>query len=254
MSGKHGAPARVSRNGSGSKSLEWDSDILQALFGIPATQFLRRVAGKTYLAHHGAAGRLDALLGAGNMTSLAALERLAAGYRRRIGGVVYHEGGVLGFRQLRVGERRRMLKLPGSCYFFTRYDAPFRKVAQLRRALCAAFGTQLRTSNFSGTLQTHGAFLPRHCDDTDVVVLQIFGTRRWRLQRNSNPPRGLYSQVRSPSRLRNGWSAAFAGPSPIVNLRPGSALYVPRGCWHETRSVGKSFALVMSLAPAKKPS
>jgi hypothetical protein len=254
MSGKHGAPVRASRNGSGSKSLERDSDILQALFGIPATQFLRRVAGKKYLARHGAAGRLDALLGAGNISSLAALERLAVEYRRRIGRVVYHDGGVLGLRQLRVRERRRMIGVPGACYFFARYDAPFRKVARLRRALCSAFGAQLRSSNFSGTLQTHGAFLPRHCDHTDVVVLQIFGTRRWRLQRNSNPPRGLYALVRSPSRLRNGWSAAFAGPSPIVKLRPGSALYVPRGCWHETRSVGKSFALVMSLAPAKKPS
>jgi hypothetical protein len=234
------------------KSPERNSDILQALFGMPATQFLRRVAGRKYLAHHGAAGRLDALLGAGNISSPAALERLAAGYRRRIGRVVYHEGGVLGLRHLRLRERRRMIKVPGACYFFARYDAPFRKVAQLRRALCTAFGVQLRTSNFSGTLQTHGAFLPRHCDHTDVVVLQIFGTRRWRLQRNSNPPRGLYSLVRSPSRLRNGWSAAFAGPSPIVHLHPGSALYVPRGCWHETRSVGKSFALVMSLAPAKK--
>jgi len=252
MSGKHVAPVRASKSGSALKSPERNSDILQALFGMPATQFLRRVAGRKYLAHHGAAGRLDALLGAGNISSPAALERLAAGYRRRIGRVVYHEGGVLGLRHLRLRERRRMIKVPGACYFFARYDAPFRKVAQLRRALCTAFGVQLRTSNFSGTLQTHGAFLPRHCDHTDVVVLQIFGTRRWRLQRNSNPPRGLYSLVRSPSRLRNGWSAAFAGPSPIVHLHPGSALYVPRGCWHETRSVGKSFALVMSLAPAKK--
>jgi JmjC domain len=243
---------RASRSGSGSKSLEPDSDILRALFGIPATQFLRRVAGKKYLLHHGTAGRLDALLGAGNMSSRAALDQLAKSYRRQLSRVTYDESGVLGLRRLRVRERRRMIGVPGACYFFCRYDAPFRKVAQLRRALCTAFGTQLRTSNFSGTLQTHGALLPRHCDKTDVVVLQIFGTRRWRLQRNSNPPRGLFSLVRSPSRRRNGWSAAFARPSPIVALRAGSALYVPRGWWHETRSVGKSFALVMSLPPARK--
>jgi ribosomal protein L16 Arg81 hydroxylase len=227
-------------------------DILQALFGIPATQFLRRVAGRKYLLHHGAAGRLDALLGAGNISGQAALERLAAGYRRQISRVVYEEGDVLGLRRLRARERPRMVRVPGACYFFSNYDAPFRKVARLRQALCTAFGAQLRSSDFSGTLQTHGAFLPRHCDQTDVVVLQIFGIRRWRLQRNGIPPRGLHALVRAPSRFRNGWSAAFAPASPIVDLRPGSALYVPRGWWHETRSVGRSFALIMTLAPAKK--
>jgi ribosomal protein L16 Arg81 hydroxylase len=253
MSGKRGAPARISRSGSGSKSLEREADILHALFGITTTQFLRRVAGRTYLLHHGAAGRLDALLGAGNISSQAALERLATGYRRQISRVVYEDGDTLRLRRLRVRERPGMARVPGACYFLSSYDAPFRKVAQLRRALCTAFGAQLRSSDFCGTLQTHGAFLPRHCDHTDVVVLQIFGIRRWRLQRNSNPPRGLRALVRAPSRLRNGWSAAFAPASPIVDLRPGSALYVPRGWWHETRSVGRSFALIMTLAPAKTP-
>lgn len=195
---------------------------------------------------------MDALLGAGNISSQAALERLATGYRRQISRVVYEDGDCLRLRRLRVRERPGMARMPGACYFLSSYDAPFREVAQLRRALCTAFGAQLRSSDFCGTLQTHGAFLPRHCDHTDVVVLQIFGIRRWRLQRNSNPPRGLRALVRAPSRLRNGWSAAFAPASPIVDLRPGSALYVPRGWWHETRSVGRSFALIMTLAPAKK--
>jgi 50S ribosomal protein L16 3-hydroxylase len=243
---------RASRSGFGSTLPERKTDILQALFGIPDTEFLRHVARKKYLLHHGAAGRLDALLGAGNVSNLRALKQLAVRYGRQIGRVIYDERGILALHRLRVSERRRVVAAQEACYFFSNYDAPFREVGRLRQALCAAFGSRLRGSNCSGTLQTRGASLPRHCDRTDVIVLQIFGTRRWRLQRNSDPPRGLYALVRSPTRQRNGWSSTFAGDSQIVNLRPGSALYVPRGWWHETRSAGNSFALVISITQPKK--
>jgi hypothetical protein len=243
---------RASRSGSGSKSPERETDILQALFGIPGTEFRRRVAGRKYLLHHGKACRLDALLDAGNISSQAALERLAVNYARPINRVVYAAGGVLGFRRLRAGERRGMMRAPQACYFLVGYDSAFRKLDRLRQALCAAVGSPLRSAHCSGTLHTPGAILPRHCDSTDVIVLQIFGNRRWRLQRNSDPPRGLYAQVRSSSRRRNGWSAAFARASPTVSLKPGSALYVPRGWWHETRSASHSFALVITVGAAKK--
>lgn len=180
-----------------------------------------------------------------------ALGKLAVGYGRDLGCVIYDERGVLGLRVLNPRERR-VLARPGGIHFFNNYDAHFDEVRALRRALSVAFGARTRSANCAGTLQTRGASLPRHCDRTDVIVLQIFGKRRWRLQPNGNPPQGLYTLVRTPARRRKGWSAAFSGQSPIVELRPGSALYVPRGWWHETQSVGSSFALVITLPAMKR--
>src|SRR5205085_10377623 len=106
--------------------------------------------------------------------------------------------------------------------------------------------------NCRGSFQTPGAFVARHCDNVDVVILQMFGTRRWCLERNSEPPVGIDDPVCRAKRLRKGWSTAFGSSSRVVLLRPGSSLYVPRGWWHETRSSVNSLALTIGLAPQRK--
>lgn len=222
-----------------------DGDVLRALFGVSRRDFIRS-SGEGYRLRHGSVQRFAPLLGGGHIPDMRALGKLALVYGRDLGRVIYDGRGVLGLRGLTARERRHMSQ-PNGIHFFNNYDAHFGDVRVLRRSLSAAFGASTRSANCAGTLQTRGASLPRHCDRTDVIVLQLFGTRLWRLERNDDPPDGLYALVRTPARRRGGWSAAFSHDSPIVELRPGSALYVPRGWWHETQSDGSSFALVITL-------
>jgi ribosomal protein L16 Arg81 hydroxylase len=101
-----------------------------------------------------------------------------------------------------------------------------------------------------------GARIPRHCDDVDVITLQVFGTREWRIERNTDPPVGLKDAVRVSCSRRSGWDAAFTRESFALAMVPGSALYLPRGWWHETRSRSASFSVILSLrrSPRRRPS
>ena len=66
-----------------------------------------------------------------------------------------------------------------------------------------------------------------HFDTHDVLVLQVSGEKRWRLYAGQPLP--------LPTR-RTPWDSALyatAGPAEEVALRPGDALYVPRGTLHD---------------------
>jgi hypothetical protein len=221
--------------------------IVRALFGLSAATLSGRVARNQYLVHHGAPARLDALLGRGRVASRGALEQLVGRYAWQISRVVYDAHNTLGFSRLRPVEHASLLSLPAACYFLSDYDAAFRNIVALREALCLTVGSAVASATCTATLQTAGAFVPRHCDRSDVVVLQLFGTRRWRLERNSDPPRGLDAPVRRLRRRRSGWSETFMRRGPVFRLKPGSVLYVPRGWWHETCSAATSLALVISM-------
>lgn len=244
MRASGGASASASADGGA-------ADILCTLFGVEREVFLRRFGGRRHVCRHGPRRRFLSLLGEALVPDMRALAKLALPYGRDLGAIIYDDRGVLGMRGLGRRERARIGK-PGGIYFFRKYDERFDEVRRFRKSLCDALGSRPSGARISATLQNRNALLPRHCDRTDVFILQLFGNRRWRLQQNSDPPTGLHALVRTPRRMRKGWSADFEGRSPVVTLKPGSALYVPRGCWHETQSSGPSLALVITLSPLKK--
>ncbi len=241
---------RASGGGSASSFVD-GGDILRTLFGVKRDAFLRRFGGRRHVCRHGPRRRFLGLLGEALVPDMRALAKLALPYGRDLGAIIYDDRGVLGMRGLGRRERAR-IDTPGGIYFFRKFDERFEEVQRLRRSLCDALGSRPSGARISATLQNRNALLPRHCDRTDVFILQLFGSRRWRLQQNSDPPAGLHALVRTPAHLRKGWSADFKGPSPVVTLKPGSALYVPRGCWHETQSSGPSLALVITVSPLGK--
>ncbi len=216
---------------------------LEALFGVSPADFHARVAGRRVLLRHGPAARFDALLGKGRMRGVADIAALIESYGDIIETMRFDKRRVLQRLTVRGRGFALLTQRPERCHFFFGYDRHFRGARVLGDGLHAALGATAPSSHCRGSLQTPGAFVPRHSDDLDVVVLQLAGTRQWRIEPNGDPPEGLYDPVRWPKRMRGGWSADFGERGKVYTLRPGSALYVPYGWWHETRSEGLSFAV-----------
>ncbi len=71
-----------------------------------------------------------------------------------------------------------------------------------------------------------------HYDTHDVLVLQVEGTKRWRVWDGE--------RVERPTR-RTPWPGAMepVGEPHVLTLRPGDALYVPRGVMHDAATEGQ---------------
>jgi hypothetical protein len=71
----------------------------------------------------------------------------------------------------------------------------------------------------------------RHCDTHDVVVLQVYGKKYWRVYEGGRP-----------HPLKDDLAPNDEVPQKIVwegTLEDGDALYIPRGWWHEASGVGE---------------
>lgn len=113
-------------------------------------------------------------------------------------------------------------------------------VARLCADAAAALGCPVDSVAFLTPPGRKG--LAPHIDDEDVFVLQLSGTKRWK----------VYPQLR-PVPLRPAVLAGRDLGEPLLDvvLEPGDALYVPRGTPHEAASVG-AHSLHVSLA-ARRP-
>jgi hypothetical protein len=111
--------------------------------------------------------------------------------------------------------------------------------------LCAAAAAVLHCPTDAVAFLTPPARkgLSPHIDDEDVFVMQVSGTKRWK----------VYPQLRPvPLEPRILLGTDLGEPLLDVVLAPGDALYVPRGTPHEAASVG-GHSLHVSLA-ARRPS
>jgi ribosomal protein L16 Arg81 hydroxylase len=71
----------------------------------------------------------------------------------------------------------------------------------------------------------------RHCDTHDVIVLQAYGKKYWRVYEGGRP-----------HPLKDDVDANEVAPDQVVwegLLEDGDALYIPRGWWHEASGVGE---------------
>ena len=79
-----------------------------------------------------------------------------------------------------------------------------------------------------------------HYDTHEVFVLQIAGTKHWRIE---NPP------LRLPHRSQPFDSRAYKPSAPLLelDLAPGDLLYLPRGFVHSTMTISESASIHVTL-------
>ncbi|MEV7925409.1 cupin domain-containing protein [Kitasatospora sp. NPDC088779] len=101
-------------------------------------------------------------------------------------------------------------------------------------------GTPVQTNAYASWTEREG--FGRHWDDHDVVVVQQYGAKRWRLWEPTRPV-PTYRDVDTPEEPEG-------EPVADLVLHPGDVLYLPRGWWHSvtadqgTESLHLTFGLV----------
>lgn len=101
-------------------------------------------------------------------------------------------------------------------------------------------GTSVQANAYASWTDREGFGL--HWDDHDVVVIQVHGSKRWRLY-GSTREAPTFRDVESPERPEG-------DPVADIVLSPGDVLYLPRGWWHAvtadqgTESLHLTFGMV----------
>ncbi|MFF9589472.1 JmjC domain-containing protein [Streptomyces sp. NPDC014646] len=101
-------------------------------------------------------------------------------------------------------------------------------------------GTSVQANAYASWTDREGFGL--HWDDHDVVVVQVHGSKRWRLY-GSTREAPTFRDVESPERPEG-------EPVADIVLTPGDVLYLPRGWWHAvtadqgTESLHLTFGMV----------
>lgn len=101
-------------------------------------------------------------------------------------------------------------------------------------------GVSVQVNAYASWTEREGFGL--HWDDHDVIVVQVHGSKRWR----------LYGATREAPAFRDVESPERPDGDPVVDivLAPGDVLYLPRGWWHAvtadqgTESLHLTFGLV----------
>jgi hypothetical protein len=86
-----------------------------------------------------------------------------------------------------------------------------------------------------------GMRAPVHCDDHDLIVVQLRGIKRWYVSSK-------------PSELPNPWKGIPGdppdlGPHATLDVRPGDLMYLPRGTLHSVDSDTESLHLSIGFTP-----
>jgi hypothetical protein len=100
-----------------------------------------------------------------------------------------------------------------------------------------------------------GGGLAAHWDHTDSFIVQLCGSKRWRVAENREFPHPRFNYVPGVFAPNEVWAAHVDGPprmpdaADIVDLEPGATLHVPRGFWHETHAGSESLSIAIKIRP-----
>lgn len=109
----------------------------------------------------------------------------------------------------------------------------------LCRELANFFSAGCQTNIYLTPPESRG--LGKHSDSHDVFVLQVSGTKQWRVSTNGSE---------TPLPQNDAALSVIESESLEIDLHPGDLLYIPRGVTHEAKSLGSaSFHLTIGVVP-----
>jgi 50S ribosomal protein L16 3-hydroxylase len=223
------------------------SPVLETLF--PGTT-RERFASEHWLqdhpvVSHGDLGRLSGLL------DLSELEDIEAS-------VLRHKGDIMSTHPGPTGELRdcHALSPPqalvlydcGATLHLNRFDLSFTGGARLVGRLAEELGLPASSGGCTAfASKGPGPGTPLHCDNKDIFVVQLVGTKRWRVAPNT--------QVDTPTVNLHPWAKGGATvlrnmhvDTTTIDLSPGSVLFLPRAHWHGTEVASPTaFAITMGV-------
>lgn len=112
-------------------------------------------------------------------------------------------------------------------------------------------------------LSPGGKALPKHFDSVEVLIVQLRGEKRWLVAPNEQvayPPIGyipgfgsdlrdtMMARADIPDYSKLGFTTEMPADSRVIDMRPGSVLFLPRGWWHQTEVDAPSTSLSVVLS------
>ncbi|MFH9552869.1 JmjC domain-containing protein [Streptomyces sp. NPDC017435] len=235
---------------------------------VPTTVLLATIMGDEHarrfddtwpdetLWHHGALERFAAVASLAGLAGPASVDEVLARYSgpvNVVGPPIIEASGGITDRFLVDAETARKWYDAGAaleCDFLeTGSPALNRACRQLRKELRLPEGALAKCIAYCAA--KHAGFAP-HFDAYVNFVLQLKGEKQWRLAPNVNAelPVQHYDLAEAPhlpEELRSYWTGEAPGadlPHAVdLTLRPGSALFVPRGAWHATAASGDTVSV-----------
>lgn len=141
---------------------------------------------------------------------------------------------------------------------FTELEAYLPDAVPWLRALERDLGVPDGAASLHSFINAEGVGLATHCDPGEHIAIQLAGTKTFRYQQSPLARTTSMSHAPECEPTRNALAQCPDGlptwlPLPAdaetVTLRPGSVLFLPRGCYHETvaGAGGRSVTLVIQL-------
>jgi hypothetical protein len=128
----------------------------------------------------------------------------------------------------------------GSTLVLDAIDIAIPEVRRIASSLTNTFFVRSQANGYVTFSESRGFGL--HWDDHDVFIVQVHGKKTWYLYGNTRVApmhRDLHNEHPKPTEILE-----------IVELSPGSLLYVPRGCWHDVVGQGEpTFHLTFGITP-----
>lgn len=196
--------------------------------------FLAEFWGKSFTRLPGARGRFHSLLSWSDVNGMLQKHRLEPPRLRLVrkgefapkSAFLRYEGGRVPFV---VPEKLSRQLRDGYTLIVDAVDDMADGVMQLAEDFERVLHESVQVNMYAGWREMQG--FHRHCDTHDVVILQVFGKKYWRVYEGGRP-----------HPLKDDISPNEEAPSKVVwegVLEDGDALYIPRGWWHEASGVGE---------------
>lgn len=110
-----------------------------------------------------------------------------------------------------------------------------------REGIDEELGLARGMTRISGFASRRSAGLPTHYDGNDNIVIQLRGTKRWRLAENRHVKHptvaftlGAPITPEIAAEAPNGFPSAMPDDFECLDATPGTVMFVPRGTWHDT--------------------
>jgi ribosomal protein L16 Arg81 hydroxylase len=202
--------------------------------GLTGEDFLTRVWGRTFAVLPGSRGRFHSLLSWVEVNGMLQKHRLEPPRLRLArGGSFANKSAFLRYEGNRipfvVPEKLSEHLRDGYTLIIDAVDDMADGVMRLAEDFERVLHEGVQVNLYAGWREQQG--FNRHCDTHDVVVLQVYGKKYWRVYEGGRP-----------HPLKDDSAPNADVPQKVVwegLLEDGDALYIPRGWWHEASGVGE---------------
>lgn len=199
------------------------------------------------LLHHGPLSRFEHLGAAPELSSPTAI--LDAMARR--GFPLYVERDGEPFHEVDISSRDPNLFAKGATYTCFGVERFVPAVRELLSEIKSDLELPSLAPTCHGYVSGAGSRIRAHFDRQENLSIQVVGKKRWQLADNDTiafphenhalgtPP------ARTLRRVASRWPTRMPKPTRTVLMRPGSALFFPRGMWHSTVTMTTSLSLTL---------